>query len=322
MLRAPTTRRRALTIMAAASAIPFVGTRRTRRDSFEWTGTALGADARIVLFDTHRLSAKEAVGDCLAEIERLEQAFSLYRSDSEVALLNRAGVLRYPSLDLRRLLEVCRAVNSKSDGLFDPTVQRLWRFYAQWFGERMEREPPTEKELAHQLSAIGFEHLNIGAEAIELSGSVQVTLNGIAQGYITDRIAELLRDRGWCNVLIDLGEVRALGGRPDGAPFTVRVRESGLMLPLANMALATSSAGTLVLSAAQGLAHILHPRTGATPAHWASVTVQNASATVADALSTALFLAGRDELQQIVRGFPGTTVWAVQKGGSIQLFAA
>jgi thiamine biosynthesis lipoprotein len=168
---------------------------------------------------------------------------------------------------------------------------------------------------------VGIEHLEVGAEAIVLSDAAQVTLNGIAQGYITDRIAELLRDRGWRNVLIDVGEVRALEGRPDGTPFSVCIRETLQVLPLANMALATSSAGTLVFSARQGLAHILHPQTGATPAHWSSVTVANPSATIADALSTALFLTDGQELERILRRFPRTTVWATQVNGPTRRYA-
>ena len=45
-----------------------------------------------------------------------------------------------------------------------------------------------------------------------------VTLNGVAQGYITDRVADLLRVRGFDNVLVELGEIRALGRHPDGRP--------------------------------------------------------------------------------------------------------
>jgi len=320
MIETPITRRRALSILAAGSAIALGRSRRTPGDRVEWRGTALGADARIVMLDAHRPSAQETIGDCLAEIERLERSFSLYRSDTELTLLNRAGFLRHPSLDLRRLLQICKTVNLQSNGLFDPTVQPVWRFYAQWYAGRSEREPPPDRALAPLLSRIGIEHVDASADAIVLSGSAQITLNGIAQGYITDRVAELLRARGWCNVLIDLGEVRALDGRPDGSPFTVLVRDTGQILPLANTAVATSSAATLVFSTARGLAHILHPRSGVTPAHWSSVTVQHPSATIADALSTALFLADEDELAQIVRRFPGTAVWATRKDGFSRRF--
>jgi thiamine biosynthesis lipoprotein len=314
------TRRRALTIVAAASVLPVASCRRGGREAFEWRGTSLGADARIVMSDTDRRGAEEAIGSCLAEVERLELSFSLFREDAEIVRVNRTGRLQCPSLDLRRLLEICRAVNAESDGLFDPTVQPLWRFYVQWFAGRSEREAPPDRERTGLISQIGLERVNVGPDAVTLSGCAQITLNGIAQGYITDRVAELLRDRGWRNVLIDLGEVRALGRRADRAPFTVRIRETGRVLPLANAALATSTADSLSFSEPLGLAHILHPRTGATPAHWHSVTVQHPSAAIADALSTALFLASGEELARIACRFPGTSVWATQRNGATQLF--
>lgn len=320
MLEKRITRRRALSIFAAASASLLGTSRRVLDDRVEWRGVALGADARIVMLGAQRHAAREAIGDCLAEIERLERVFSLYRSDAELACLNREGYLRDPSLDLRGLLGICRTIHAQSNGLFDPTVQPLWRFYAQWFAGGRDREAPMASERAPLLSRIGMQHVQTSAGSIRLSGAPQITLNGIAQGYITDRVAQLLRARGWSNVLIDLGEVRALDGRPDGTPFSVHVRDTGLELPLANTAIATSSAAALVFSAAQGLAHILHPRTGATPAHWASVTVQNPSATIADALSTALFLAGENEIGEVLARFPGTLVWAARRDGIIQRF--
>jgi thiamine biosynthesis lipoprotein len=218
-------------------------------------------------------------------------------------------------------LEICKAVHRQTNGLFDPTVQPLWHFYAQWFAGRPNRAPPSASERARLLSHIGMEHLSVSSEVVALSGAAEITLNGIAQGYITDRIAAVLRDRGWSNVLIDLGEVRALGVRPDGTPFAILVRDTGRVLPLANAAMATSSAASLAFSAPLGLAHILHPRTGMTPGHWLSVTVQHPSATVADALSTALFLASRDELNRIARRFPGTLVWATKEDGATQVFS-
>jgi thiamine biosynthesis lipoprotein len=298
------------------------GNRRISVPSFEWRGTALGADARIVLFDTNRDAAQQAIGACLTEIERLEQSFSLYRADSELARLNRFGRLEHLSFDLRRLLEICVDVHARSAGLFDPTVQPLWSYYARWFARNRIDEQPSEHERRRMLARIGLERLEVGAAAAKLAAGTQITLNGVAQGYITDRVAELLRDRGWSNVLIDLGELRALEGRPGGDPFAVHLREPGLALALANAALATSSAATLVFSAPQSLAHILHPRTGLTPAHWSSLTVRHPSATIADALSTALFLADADELARIIGRFAGTSVWATDPTGVTRTLAA
>ena len=52
-----------------------------------------------------------------------------------------------------------------------------------------------------------------------------VTLNGIAQGYITDRVADLLAQNGLEHVLVDLDELRALGPRADGTPWPVGIED-------------------------------------------------------------------------------------------------
>ena len=117
------------------------------------------------------------------------------------------------------------------DGAFDPTVQSAWR----------------------GLAAGGAPAPAPGMSAVEQTGvtlrlsqpGTQLTLNGIAQGYITDRIAHLLRQHGLQDVLIDIGEIAALGHRPDGGAWRAGIRApSGRIIArttLSDRALATSS---------------------------------------------------------------------------------
>ena len=79
-------------------------------------------------------------------------------------------------------------------------------------------------------------------------------MNGIAQGFITDQIAVLLHRHGFDSVLVDIGEVRALGMRDGSHPFQVAIKESGQTLDLAEAALATSSASSLTFSTRKGSA--------------------------------------------------------------------
>ena len=96
----------------------------------EWTGTALGAVANITLFHPDRGEARSIIRACLAEIDRLEGEFSLFRPDSALCRLNRDGVLPDPSLDMRRLLTEAVRFGDLSGGRFDVTVQPLWRLLA------------------------------------------------------------------------------------------------------------------------------------------------------------------------------------------------
>lgn len=305
------TRRRALAVLAAAASLPATALA-SRAQPFEWRGIALGADARLVLWADEPARARAAINACVAEIERLEAIFSLYRMSSEISRLNRDGRLTAPSHDLVRLLRLSREMNHLTEGLFDPTVQPLWELYAGWYAGRPDREKPPGERIAEAQARIGIGKVRAGPGSIVCDSAARLTFNGIAQGYITDRVAELLRARGWRHVLVDLGEVRTLGAKPDDTPWQVGIRESGLTLPLADAALATSSGDALGLTRSGDITHIFNPLTGLSPAIWRSVTVRHASAAVADALSTALFAAAPEQLGRIARAQAGAGVWAVQ----------
>ncbi len=321
MTKSMLTRRRALLLIAASSAtVPIGGG--TRAGLVEWRGTALGADARLALWTRDRSAATEAIAACLAEIERLENIFSLYRPRSELSELNRTGALRAASLDMRRLVHLSRAMHDRTLGLFDPTIQPLWKTYFDWFSERRHREPPPMEVIRERTAKIGMDHVAIANGAIRLAGGVEMSLNGIAQGYITDRVAELLRARGWSHVLLDLGEVRALDGRPGGASWDVRVRNGDLRLKLANGALATSAGANLAFTTGGELTHIIDPRSGISPHHWRSITVSHRSAAIADALSTGLFAASPAEVGRIMRRNRGVRVWATDPQGTTKIFAS
>ena len=88
-----------------------------------------------------------------------------------------------------------------------------------------------------------------------------VTLNGIAQGFIADRIAVLMQDHGAGSVLLDVGEVVAAGPPPDGGEWRVRAGSAGPVLGLAGGAVATSSPAAFTFDAVGRFPHLLDPST-------------------------------------------------------------
>lgn len=310
-------RRRAMSVVAASfAALAVPG--RPRAAAFEWNGTALGADARILLYGAEHAQAERTIEACRLEIERLEQVFSLYRTASELSALNRNGMSGEASPELRAVLGISRRLHAATGGLFDPTIQPLWQAYAEGFARHGEGFRLPSGTRTRLMQSVGLERIDADGRAIRLPPGGGLTFNGIAQGYITDRVAELLRRHGFTNVLIDVGEVRALGLQADGQPFDIAVKESGLRLPLASAALATSAPAALVMSQEQGIGHILDPRTGQTPAHWRCVTVRHASAAIADGLSTAMALASPQDIGRIVAHVGGCRVWATAPEGSTE----
>ena len=274
-------RRRFLAISAAAAAFP-----RTSKAEpvYTWQGVALGARATLRLAhpDAKAISARVA-----SEISRLEDIFSLYRPNSSLMQLNSAGRLESPPFELLECLTLAGAVYRASTERFDPTIQPLWACYADASAKGLL---PEADELNLARSRVGWDRVRISSSAIVLQPNMALTLNGIAQGYIADRVADMLTTEGLTNVLIDTGEFRALGTHPDGRAWPVRLAAGG-EVPLVARALATSAPlGTTFDESAQ-VGHILDPRTGQ-PARrtWQEITVSAGSAALADALSTAACL--------------------------------
>ncbi len=286
-----------------------------------WRGVALGATARITLYHPDEAVAQALIKRAVDEVHRLEMVFSLYRADSALSRLNARGGLDNPPLDLVRLLGQARNVSEQTGGAFDVTVQPLWELYSRHY------RTPQAAELAQAaidraLDRVGYEALKIdGARIAFARPGMAATLNGIAQGYITDRVAELLRAEGLDNVLIDLGEIRGLGGHPDGRPWTVGIKDPtapgtiGKTFPLNNRAVATSGGYGLTFDAAGRHSHVFDPRTGLSPLRYASVSVFAPQATLADALSTALMNLERVEITRVLAAHKDTGALLLDANG-------
>jgi FAD:protein FMN transferase len=309
------TRRRAITIMAAAAAGALVGGPTRSSTDYEWRGVAMGADAKILFNGIERDRARAIVELVETEISRLEEALSLFRQNSELCRLNREGRLPSPGADLRRALQLAIDTAAASDGLFDPTVQALWEAHVDWFTASPDAGPPPDHLIARARRAVDWRKIAIEPDSISLGAGQRLTLNGLGQGYVTDRIAELLAGHGLRHVLVDLGEQRAIDARRDGAPWQV-AREGKPPIQLQHGALATSEGAGCVLGASGAAHHLFDPRSGRSAAGWKTLSVHHRSAAVADALSTTCYVASADEIAALLPRFPGTIVWARDHAGA------
>lgn len=322
------TRRRVLTILGGFPCALASGRAKAERPSlrrFVWRGTALGATAEIFLYHAEQRVAAAAVQAAQAEIDRLEAEFSLFRTDSALSRLNRRGYLSAPSLDFRHLIREALRWSELTDGAFDITVQPLWRLYADHFiTGRLSGKGPDPQAIARVLSVVNHKMLDMAPTRITLAPGMAVTLNGIAQGYITDRVADLLRERGWSNVLVGLGEYRAVGRRGDGQPWNVGIPEAGsadrlsMTIQIVNRAVATSSGSGLTFEASGFHHHLFSTATGLSANTYASITVVADRATTADALSTSLFVLPPTEAQALVTRVGSVEAWLTHADRHVQ----
>lgn len=317
------TRRRAIAIVAAAAglaALPSAGRATVPRHTlYRWTGDAMGARASIALLHPDRDAAEHIVTAAVAEVRRLEEIFSLFRPASAVVRLNRDGRLDAPPLDLVALLRAAEAMSSATRGAFDATVQPLWHLYRHHFSAPgADRNGPSAPaiEACRHLIDHGAVVADSGAVAFRRPG-MSITLNGIAQGFVTDRVADVLRARGAERVLLDLGEIRALGAAADGTPWRIGVEGTDVILPVTDMAVATSAGRGTVFDAAGRFHHLFDPRDGRCAARYRSVTVTAPTATVADGLSTALSVVAPHDAVEILKGFSRATAHFILADGRV-----
>ena len=332
MLNKTLTRRRMVAIVATATgAALLTGSRSALAEGpVRWHGSALGAQVSIEIHHPDRAEAEHLVERCLKDVRRLEQQFSLYRTDSAICALNRTGILAAPEADMVALLKASQSFAGLTEGAFDPTVQPLWQLHADHFAsDRPDPNGPSSQKLAETLAKVGHAGLLIGEGRIALKrrGSA-ITLNGIAQGYATDRVVETLRLAGLSTTLVNMGEIRAIGARPDGTPWRVGLadpdRPGALTetLDLVDRAVATTAGAGFRFDATGRFTHLFDPVTGRSPSRYRTVSVIATTATEADALSTAFSLMPLSGIRDIVAIRPNLQARVVDADGTLIVYSA
>lgn len=298
-----------LLVSRASNTQANVRTDMTDNNLHVWRGVALGADAMIQLHHPDAATARHLIDKSLMEVARLEHIFSLYDPNSALSRLNRDKSLSGPPLELVELLGRCFDFSETTGGAFDITVQPLWNLYCTHFCQpNADPAGPSREDVAATLMRVGYRSIVLTPDRIDfVRDGAAVTLNGVAQGYLTDCVVDLLRRAGIGQTLVDMGEIRALDGRPRGGPWIVGLEDpatSGHVMRrilLDNRAVSTSGGYGTPLDPAGRFNHIFDPATGATSSRYRSVSVVADSATTADALSTAFSLMPVDAITSIAR---------------------
>ena len=277
----------------------------------EWQGETMGSTYTVKIAGTNVVSPqldvlKQAVESRLKEVNR---QMSHYQPDSELSRFNRAPA-QEPfriSADFGRVLRTAMDLSQRSGGAFDPTlgpVINLWGF-----GEASSlRHTPDENQLRKALAHTGLRHLRLTKETelVKDIPGLQLNFSAIAKGFGVDAMAEVMRERGFTNFYVSIsGEVFGSGHNPRGTSWQVGISDpmndwrpgdpTVTVLSISGRAVSTSGDYQKYFMDAQGRrqSHVFDPRTGRPVQHnLGSVSVVADTCTLADALSTTLFVLG------------------------------
>jgi FAD:protein FMN transferase len=336
--RASLTRRRVVRIVAAAAGLPLLiaAVRATAPPGqlFHWQGEVLGALSELTLWHTDAALAQRTILRVRGEIARYERMFSLYQPESEISRLNAEGALAKPSPEFRGLVDASQRFSVLSGGAFDISVQPLWRIYEAHFWSHSDVQTDIlsrARDVAQQL--VDFRNIDAGSTRIAFArAGMGITLNSLGQGFITDAVADLLRNEGFESAVVDLGEFRTLGRHPDGHPWRIGIRngmahedsEGGIArtVELADAALAVSGGYGTTFEPTGRFHHIFDPHTGASANSLVDVAVIGPRATSANGLSTAICVTGEDRAPTLLAAFPGTRAIVTRLDGTVGMIEA
>lgn len=326
-------RRRFISFVAAAAGLPLllkVGGSQAK--PVRWDGTALGAPASIQLFHTDETQAHVAIAAGLNELKRLETIFSVYRADSSISKLNREGVLENAPDDFIAMLTRALSLARISDGVYDPTVQSVWQLYFRHFtSSNPDPTGPAPRDLAAALALVDWRAVEVDAGNKRISFArpgMGLTLNSGAQGYITDRVADVLRAHGFDRMLVDMGEPRALSAKPDGSAWRIAIADPAdpsrtiITLDVVDKCVSTSGGYGTLFDSAGSFTHLIDTRTGRTAPALLGVSVVADTGIAADGLSTAMLMAPVERRQHILRSAGGQKAIYVTPDGVISTVEA
>lgn len=257
-------------------------------------------------FTAYGENGGKAVNEAMEEVERLDALLSTGSASSEISRLNSAGSMEV-SEDTAFIFKKAMEIYEKTGGFFDFTVYPLMKL---WGFPDKNYHVPSEEELEQVLplvdaSKVQFTDKEDGGAAVTLGEGQQVDFGGIAKGYTSSVVMDIFRKNGVRSGLVSLGgNVQALNTKPDGTKWRVGIRDPQgddssylAVVSIDDQAVVTSGGYERFFEEnGKKYIHILNPETGYPVENdLASVTVVSGDGTLADALSTSLYIMGKEE---------------------------
>lgn len=273
-------------------------------------GSIMGTEFLIKVVDlTDKLTLVRLDEDVNRLLQDIDAKMSTYREDSELSRFNAAKTTEWFSVsyDMIEVVDYALQVSQMTDGAFDITVGplvNLWGFGPDQHPDRV----PTAERIKSEMARVDYQYVHFREDPPALKKDredIYLDLSALAKGYAVDRVADFLEGLGITDYMVEVGgELRLKGHNERGTPWRIAVerpspemRDIFSVMQLDDMGVATSGDyRNYFEQGGQRYSHTIDPRNGRPIDHrLASVTVIDESSMHADALATALMVAGPEK---------------------------
>ncbi|MGD8370777.1 MAG: FAD:protein FMN transferase [Syntrophobacterales bacterium] len=270
----------------------------------------MGTFINMMAFHPSQGEAEEAIGRAFEEINRLSDIMTRYESSSHVSHLNGSGTLNEVPPELMQVLRSSLRYHGISRGTFDITIKPVVDLYQESF--RVNNRPPSSAAIKEAMERVGSHHLKLTKTSVSFGRSgMEITLDGIAKGYIVDRAMDVLREQNIQHALINAGgDIAVYGGKGEGKSWKIGIQDPWNrkahvdVVTVDNGAIATSGNYEVFFDREKLFHHLIRPKSGRSAPEPASVTIRAASCMEADAIATSVYVMGPARGNQFIRRFP------------------
>jgi thiamine biosynthesis lipoprotein len=288
----------------------------------------MGTRITVEVEHENKQMAQQAVNAVMHEMKRIDSGMSPYKPESELSRLNNQAA-RQPvavSQEMFKLLQRSIEFSNLTQGAFDITFASAGFLY-----DYRASTKPNSRDLQLAVDAINYNHIRLmpADHSVRFAKSgVKIDLGGIAKGHAVDNGIRLLQQMDIKNALVTAGgDTRVIGNRW-GRPWQIGVRDPrdknkmAARIPLENVAVSTSGDYERFFEQ-DGIRyhHIINPKTGDSARELQSVTIIGPDATSTDALSTSIFVMGRERGLQLINRLPDIDAILIDNKGQMHYSA-
>lgn len=295
-----------------------------RNDNMQAYSESFFAMDTYMTLTVYGANAEHALIQAEDRIVELEELWSVTDPDSDIYAINHSGGQPVAvNAETEELVSFALDMAKKTDGALEPAIYPV---LTAWGFTTDENQVPSENEISELLECVGYDRVYVENGNISLETGSMLDLGAVGKGFAGDEAVRVLKENGVSSALLDIGgNIQAIGTKPDGSYWRVGLKDpfSGGVLGVirvADEAVVTSGSYERYFIGEDGkrYGHIIDPATGYPVDNGlASVSVIAGEGKLCDALSTSLFVMGREGAEDYWRQHRDFDMIMVMEDGNI-----